>query len=180
MFYLRTGVKRCSSSLLHERGVQESGSAVFAVRLKHGKSAYKKHKDFRIPEKFIKYKAIRSSGPGGQNVNKVSTCVEARFDIGGATFLNEDAKKRLLTQQSNRVNKKGELVIQAQEERTQDRNKVIAKERIDQIVAHAMVEPKERDMWQGVGEVTKLRRKDMKQHRKQVKSNRKMSKSDYF
>mmetsp|Transcript_28032 Transcript_28032/g.34173 ORF Transcript_28032/g.34173 Transcript_28032/m.34173 type:complete len:185 (+) Transcript_28032:153-707(+) len=152
-------------------------------RYKHGSSSYKSSKKrFHVPEQFIKFKAIRSSGPGGQNVNKVSTCVEARFNIAAATesaILPQDARDRLMQQNPNRINKKGELVVQAQEERTQARNKVIAKDRIDHLVAHALVEPKERNQWTELGEVTKMKRKDLKQHRKVIKSNRKLSRGDW-
>ena len=110
---------------------------------------------------------------------QVSTCVEARFDIAGASFLSDAAKERLYQQEANRINKKGELVVTAQEERTQERNKIIVKEKIEDLVHSAMVEPKERNQWSEIGEITKLKRKEFKQHRKQIKTQRKIDRSEW-
>ena len=70
-----------------------------------------------IPYDKLEISFARSSGPGGQNVNKVNTKAELRFNVIAADWLPEDVKSRLLTQQSNRINKDGELIITSQEYR---------------------------------------------------------------
>lgn len=105
-------------------------------------------------------------------MNKVSSCVEVRFNVADAVFLSEDVKERLLKLEKGRMNKEGELFVVAQDERTQERNRSIALGRLSSIIEAAFVVPKERKQWKGVGGKTKLKRKEFKQARKNVKSNR--------
>ena len=77
----------------------------------------------RIPLSELLFSASRSSGPGGQNVNKVSSRIELRFKIPGSAGLTGEEKKKLMEKLKNRINSEGELIIVCQSERSQLRNK---------------------------------------------------------
>src|SRR5512147_230783 len=93
--------------------------------------------DSEIQEEFV-----RSSGPGGQNVNKVATAVQLRFNVLQSPSLPEDVRGRLLRLARNRINADGELVIEAKQFRTQDQNRQAALDRLLQWVRHAAEKPK--------------------------------------
>ena len=100
-----------------------------------------------IREKFereILFSASRSSGPGGQHVNKVSTKVELRFHIPNSELLSEEEKAILLHKLKNKINKDGELIIVSQEERSQIKNKEAAIEKFIIILMEALTPIKER------------------------------------
>lgn len=86
-----------------------------------------------INESEVSVTAIRAQGAGGQNVNKVSSAIHLRFDIG-ASSLPDDVKQRLLALHDSRITKAGELVIKAQQHRTQDMNRLDAMLRLHEIV----------------------------------------------
>lgn len=88
-----------------------------------------------IPEQEIVERFVRASGPGGQNVNKVSTAVELRFDIAHSPSLSEPLRARLLARRDRRVTDEGVLVISAQRFRTQERNREDARERLHDFIA---------------------------------------------
>ncbi|MEH6420318.1 alternative ribosome rescue aminoacyl-tRNA hydrolase ArfB [Pseudomonas sp. CGJS7] len=97
-----------------------------------------------IPEQELVERFVRSTGPGGQNVNKVATAVELRFDIAQSPSLPEAVRERLLTKRDRRVTGEGVLVISAQRFRTQERNREDARERLAAFVDSGLRAPKPR------------------------------------
>ncbi len=87
---------------------------------------------------------IRSSGPGGQNVNKVSTAVRLRFDVAGSASLPDDVRHRLIRLAGKKVGADGVLTIHARAKRTQEANRREAIERLVELVQNACVRPKTR------------------------------------
>ena len=98
----------------------------------------------RIPDSELVERFVRSAGPGGQNVNKVATAVELRFDIANSPSLPEPVRERLLARRDRRVTGDGVLVLSAQRFRTQERNREDARERLGALIAAATVAPKKR------------------------------------
>ncbi|OQX98819.1 MAG: hypothetical protein B6I20_10620 [Bacteroidetes bacterium 4572_117] len=88
--------------------------------------------------------ASRSSGPGGQNVNKVNTKVEVRLNIEGSNLLSDDEKNLLFEKLANKINKLGELIVVAQSERTQLQNKEKAIEKLNSLIENALKVEKKR------------------------------------
>ena len=96
-----------------------------------------------IAESELDERFVRASGPGGQNVNKVSTAVELRFDVA-ASSLPEDVKARLAALAGNRMTADGVLLIDGREHRTQAQNRSAARERLADLVRRAAKRPKPR------------------------------------
>jgi ribosome-associated protein len=94
-----------------------------------------------IDEDEIEESFVRSSGPGGQNVNKLSTAVQLRFDVRRSPSLPNDVALRLMKLAGKRLTKDGVIVIIAQTARTQERNRAEARERLVDLIREASVKP---------------------------------------
>jgi ribosome-associated protein len=97
-----------------------------------------------LNESELKFSFVRSPGPGGQNVNKVASAVQLRFDIKHSLSLTEPIRQRLIKIVSNKITRQGELIIKASRFRTQERNKQDALARLQELLNHAATPPKTR------------------------------------
>jgi ribosome-associated protein len=124
-----------------------------------------------IDENEIELQFIRASGPGGQNVNKVSTAVQLRFDVAHSPSLPEDVRARLMKLAGNRLTNEGELLIEAKRHRTQERNRQDAIQRLVELIRHATEKPKPRIATKPT-KASKKRRLETKKQRGEVKRGR--------
>jgi ribosome-associated protein len=100
--------------------------------------------DIFLDEEDLHWSFVRSGGPGGQNVNKVSTAVQLRFNAAASKALPEEVKRRLFSLAGKRATEQGEIVITARTERSQERNRQDALQRLGALIEKALVRPKRR------------------------------------
>lgn len=124
-----------------------------------------------IPEAELRLTAVRSRGPGGQNVNKVSSAVQLRFDAARSASLPDDVRERLLRLNDQRITDDGIINIKAQRSRSQEKNRSDALARLRDLILQATVEPKIRRKTRP-GRKAKEKRLADKAHRSQLKQAR--------
>jgi ribosome-associated protein len=125
-----------------------------------------------IPDSELSFAFVRSSGPGGQNVNKVSSAVQLRFDLAGSTALAEPVKNRLRSLAGHRLTDEGAILIIARNQRSQEHNRREALERLAGLVQRALVVPKTRRPTRPT-RASKQRRLEGKSRQQQTKQGRK-------
>lgn len=123
-----------------------------------------------IPDHELDERFVRASGPGGQNVNKVSTAVELRFDVA-TSRLPEDVKARLLALAGKRMTQEGVLLIDSREHRTQSQNRTAARARLAEMLRQACKRPRSRKKTRPT-KAARERRLEAKGQRARIKARR--------
>jgi len=131
-----------------------------------------------IDESELKYDFIRASGPGGQNVNKVASAVQLRFDARNSPSLPQEVKERLLRLAGSRATEEGVLIIEARRYRTQEHNRLDATQRLVSLVQKALEKPKKRKATRP-SITAKAARVGDKKKRGQIKRLRRFDPSDW-
>jgi len=124
-----------------------------------------------IPEEELRFKFIRASGPGGQNVNKVSSAVQLRFNVRGSPSLPENVRTRLTALAGKRMTDDGVLIIDARQYREQSRNRQDAIDRLAALIRQATKKPKHRRKTQPTAG-SRRRLREAKTHHSRLKRNR--------
>jgi len=121
-----------------------------------------------IPDAELDLTFVRASGPGGQNVNKLATAAQLRFDLAGSTVLDAAVKARLRALAGRRLTQEGALLIIARTQRTQEGNRREAQERLAELVRRALTPPKPRRPTRPT-RASRERRLESKSHRRNTK-----------
>jgi ribosome-associated protein len=124
-----------------------------------------------IPDSDLAVAFIRSGGPGGQNVNKVASAVQLRFDLAGTAALEDRVKQRLRRLAGRKVTDEGALLIVAREHRSQEQNRREAEQRLAELVRAALIEPGKRLATKPT-RASKVRRLEGKTRRAGIKATR--------
>ena len=135
-------------------------------------SEWKVPNKISIPEDRLEVSFVRSSGAGGQNVNKLSTKVEIRFLLEEATWIPGEVRDRIKQNEANRMNKDGYLTVTSQEYRTQAQNRKDAIKKLENIILNSYPRPKVRMIRTGVSRKAKERNKESKKRNSLKKANR--------
>ena len=125
-----------------------------------------------IPEDQLTISFARASGAGGQNVNKVNTKVELRFHLDTATWIPQEVRQRLKSNESNRINSQGYMTITSQEYRTQLQNRKDAIKKLQDIIKTSWARPKVRKMRKGLSKKAKENRRENKKRNSTKKESR--------
>jgi ribosome-associated protein len=126
-----------------------------------------------LDEREIQQEFIRSAGPGGQNINKVATAVQLRFDVQNSPSLPEDVRQRLIRLAGKQITDDGVLIITARQHRTQDQNRQEAVDRLVEMIRRAAIPPKARHKTKPTG-ASKLKRLDSKRRHSEIKRSRRL------
>jgi ribosome-associated protein len=124
-----------------------------------------------IPDSELILDFVRSSGPGGQNVNKVATAAQLRFDVRNSPSLPEEVKARLTRLAGSKMTQDGILIIEAKRYRTQEQNRLDAQQRLVTLIQKALVRPKERRSTRPSA-ASQARRIESKKRRGKIKRSR--------
>jgi ribosome-associated protein len=122
----------------------------------------------QIPDGELQLTFVRSSGPGGQNVNKLATAAQLRFDLQGSAALSADVKARLRALSGRRLTSEGAILIIARNQRTQENNRREAEARLADLIRRALIAPKPRKATKPT-RAARERRLDHKTHRRTTK-----------
>jgi ribosome-associated protein len=119
----------------------------------------------------LQFRFVRASGPGGQNVNKVATAVQLRFDVAHSPSLSDPVRRRLMRLAGKRLTAAGEIVIEARRHRSQEQNRQDAIDRLAALIRQALAAPKPRHKTRPT-RASRERRLAAKQRRGRIKQNR--------
>lgn len=132
------------------------------------------NRQLEIPENELEWNFVRGSGPGGQNVNRVASAVQLRFNVRESPSLPEPVRRRLLRLARNRINSDGVLIVEAKSRRSQERNRSEARERLKELLLKAARPPKKR-IRTSPSRAARERRLQSKKRRSDKKSQRRFN-----